>query len=135
MQETRTPQRMEVWYADLPLNKDSCVQGGNRPVVIISNDICNEVNSVITVAPMTRQMKRLALPTHAVIDSPDGGQSVVLAEQIMTIDKSQLDSRMGRIKDYDLEKVEAAILEQLGMKGEQNEQHHHMRTGEQRPSG
>lgn len=121
MERTRAPQRMEVWYANLPLRKDSCVQGGNRPVVIISNDICNEVSSVVTVAPMTRQMKKLNLPTHAVIDTPDGGQSVVLAEQIMTIDKNRLDNRMGRIKDNDLEKVEAAILEQLGMSGKEQQ--------------
>lgn len=114
------PQRMEVWYANLPLRKGSCVQGGNRPVVIVSNDICNEVNSVITVAPMTRQMKKLNLPTHAIVDGPDGGQSVVLAEQIMTIDKSCLDNRLGRIKDNDFEKVEKAILEQLGLSGKEN---------------
>jgi len=111
------PQRMEIWYAYLPMKKGSSVQGGNRPVVIISNDICNEVSSVVTVAPMTRQMKKLNLPTHAVIDTPDGGQSVVLAEQIMAIDKKHLDNRMGRVKDKDLEKVEKAIKEQLGMSG------------------
>ena len=43
------PQRMEIWYAYLPMKKGSSVQGGNRPVVIISNDICNEVSSVVTV--------------------------------------------------------------------------------------
>ena len=116
-----TPRRMEVWYANLPLNTESCVQGGSRPVVILSNDICNEVNSVITVVPMTRQMKKLNLPTHAVIDAPDGGQSVVLAEQIMTIDKDLLDNRLGRIRDYDLEKVENAIKEQLGMSGKEEQ--------------
>lgn len=117
MQRTIAPQRMEVWYANLPMRKNSCVQGGNRPVVIVSNDICNEVSTVITVVPMTRQMKKLTLPTHVIIDAPDGGQSVVLAEQIMTIDKSRLDNRLGRIRDYDLEKVEIAIKEQLGMSG------------------
>lgn len=121
MQRAIAPQRMEVWYANLPMKKGSSVQGGSRPVVIVSNDICNEVNSVITVVPMTRQMKKLTLPTHAVIDAPDGGQSVVLAEQIMTIDKSRLDNRLGRIKENDLEKVETAILEQLGMSGKEEQ--------------
>ena len=113
------PRRMDVWYADLPLHNDSCVQGGNRPVIVISNDICNEVNKVITVVPMSRQMKRLSLPTHVVIASPDGGESVVLAEQIMTIDKSCLNNRLGKIKAHDMKKIETAILAQLGMKGEQ----------------
>ena len=116
-----TPQRMEIWYANLPLNRDSCVQGGDRPVVIISNDVCNEVSSVITVAPMTRRMKKLSLPTHAIIDTPDGGQSVILAEQIMTIDKCCLKNWLGRIKDCDMEKIEAAILEQLGMSGKEDQ--------------
>ena len=117
--------RMDIWYADLPMKKDSCVQGGSRPVVIISNDICNEVNSIVTIAPMTRQMKRLALPTHAIILALDGGQSIVLAEQIMTIDKALLGTRMGRVSEKDIPTVEAAIKEQIGMGGD-NEQHHHM---------
>ena len=110
---------MEIWYANLPLKKGSSVQGGTRPVVIISNDVCNEVNSVITVAPMTRQMKKLSQPTHAIIDTPDGGQSVVLGEQIMAIDKNLLDNRMGRIRDEDVERIENAIKEQLGMSGKE----------------
>ncbi len=110
---------MEIWYANLPMKEGSSIQGGNRPVVIISNDVCNEVSSVITVAPLTSRMKRLNLPTHAVIDTPDGGQSVILAEQIMTIDKDLLDNKLGKIKAHDMEKIEIAILAQLGMKGEQ----------------
>ena len=112
---------MEIWYANLPMKEGSSIQGGNRPVVIISNDVCNEVSSVITVAPLTSRMKRLNLPTHAVIDTPDGGQSVILAEQIMTIDKSCLNNRLGRIKDRDMEKIETAILEQLGMSGKEDQ--------------
>ena len=127
MEHTVFPRHMEIWYADLPLCRDSCIQGGNRPVVIISNDICNEVNSVVTVIPMTRQMKRLSLSTHAVIAAPDGGESVVLAEQIMTIDKKLIDNRLGSVRGEDIAKIEAAVLEQLGMGGEKSdEQHHHM---------
>ena len=124
------PRRMDVWYADLPLRNDSCVQGGNRPVIVISNDICNEVNTVITVVPMTRQMKRLSLPTHVVVASPDGGESVVLAEQVMTIDKNRLDNRLGSVSAADMRKIEAALLEQIGMGGVEHEQHHYMRTGQ-----
>ena len=124
------PRRMDVWYADLPLRNDSCVQGGNRPVIVISNDICNEVNTVITVVPMTRQMKRLSLPTHVVVASPDGGESVVLAEQVMTIDKNRLDNRLGSVSAEDMRKIEAALLEQIGMGGVEHEQHHYMRTGQ-----
>ena len=121
MESVRNPRRMEVWYAVLPLRAGSCVQGGRRPVVIISNDICNEVNSVITVLPMTHQMKRLGLPTHTVVDSPDGSRSVVLAEQIMTVDKGCLTYCLGKIKESDVEKIETSIKDQLGMKGGDHE--------------
>ena len=124
------PRRMDVWYAELPLHNDSCVQGGNRPVIVISNDICNEVNTVITVVPMTRQKKRLSLPTHVVVVSPDGGESVVLAEQVMTIDKTRLDNRLGSVSAEDMKKIENVLLEQIGMRGKENEQHHYMRTGQ-----
>lgn len=105
MQRTIVPQRMEVWYADLPMKMGSSVQGGIRPVVIISNDVCNEVSSVITVAPLTSRMKKLNLPTHAVIDTPDGGHSVILAEQIMTIDKSCLNNRLGKSRLMTLKRL------------------------------
>ncbi len=121
MEKNGTPQRMDIWYADLPMREGSSVQGGGRPVVIVSNDICNAVSTVITIAPMTRQMKKLTLPTHVLIEAPDGDQSVVLAEQIMPIDRSILKKYMGKVKDEEVNKVEAAVKEQLGMKGETNE--------------
>lgn len=117
MDRTVVPRRMDVWYADLPLHSGSCVQGGSRPVVVISNDICNERNSVVTVLPMTRQMKRLELPMHVVVTSPDGEESLVLTEQIMTIDKSLLDNRLGSVSAEDMRKIESALLEQIGIGG------------------
>ena len=126
MKTNEHPQRMEIWYANLPLRSGSSVQGGGRPVVVISNDICNAVSTVITVAPMTRRMKKLKLPTHVVIDVPDGGQSVVLVEQIMPMDKSLLKSRMGKVKDEDEPRIEQAVKEQLGMRSEGNEQHYYL---------
>ena len=120
------PKRMEVWYASIPLHDGSSIQGGSRPVVILSNDICNSVSTVLTVAPMTRRMKKLSLPTHAVIVAPDGKKSVVLAEQIMPIDKDMLTNKMGRVKDEDVAKIEAALREQLGMESERIEQHYYL---------
>lgn len=111
---------MEIWYADLPLNTESSVQGGSRPVVILSNDIGNTFNPVVTVAPLTRQMKKLGLPTHVVIVEPDGLQSVFLAEQVMTIDKSQLSEKMGEVNAADRPWIEQAVKEQLGLSREEN---------------
>lgn len=100
------PQRMEVWYASIPLHDGSSIQGGSRPVVIVSNDICNSVSTVLTIAPMTRRMKKLSQPTHALIEAPDGQKSVVLVEQIILIDKGLLTNRMGKVKDEDVAKIE-----------------------------
>ncbi len=111
------PRCMEIWYADLPMGQNSSIQGGKRPVVIVSNNTCNEVSPIITVVPLTRQKKKLSQPTHAVIADPAGGQSVALAEQIMTIDRTLLDDRIGRVKGSDLEKINRIILTQLGMSG------------------
>ena len=110
------PRRMEVWYAELPLRDGSSIQGGKRPVLIVSNDICNEVNSIVTVIPMTHQLKGLHLPMHVLIETPDRGESLVLVEQITTIDKKQLYNCIGKIRRQDRRIVEAAIREQLGLK-------------------
>ena len=110
------PQRMEVWYADLPLNKDSFIQGGKRPVLILSNNICNERNHILTVIPMTHQIKKLHLPMHVVVEeSPTGGDSLVLVEQITTIEKKLLGSWLGTLKRRDRRAVEAVVREHLGL--------------------
>ena len=90
------------------------VQGGARPVIIVSNDACNEASGIVTVIPLTSQMKRLNLPTHILIHLGDG-DSVALAEQVMTIDQRLLDHRMGRC-DRETE-IEDAMKVQLGLRG------------------
>lgn len=104
------PHRMEIWYAHLPMYKGS-VQGGARPVIIVSNDACNEASKIVTVVPLTSQIKRLNLPTHILIHLGDS-DSVALAEQIITIDQRLLDRRIGKC-DREAE-IEAAIMTQLG---------------------
>lgn len=61
------PKRMEIWYAILPMDKRISVQGGNRPVVIVSNDICNWSSSCVTVAPITTRLKHVNMPTHVIV--------------------------------------------------------------------
>jgi mRNA interferase MazF len=108
---------MDIWYADLPMIRNSCIQGGKRPVVIVSNNTCNEVSPIITVVPLTRQKKKLSQPTHAVIRDPGGDISVALGEQIMTIDRNLLDDWVGKVKNSDCEQIENAIIVQLGLSG------------------
>lgn len=109
------PRRMEIWYASLPLDRRTSVQGGNRPVVIVSNDICNEKSNAVTVAPVTRQIKHMEMPTHVLIMD---GTSMVLAEQIMTIDKRFLDRRIGDCKGQESQ-IEKALMEQIGIKNKE----------------
>ena len=108
---------MEVWYADLPMKMGSSVQGGIRPVVIISNDVCNEVSSVITVAPLTSRMKKLNLPTHCYFEEVRGlpAPSMVSLEQIKTIDKCRIEKYLGKMTREQMIRVEDAIRESLGM--------------------
>ena len=89
------PKRMEVWYAGLDRMTGSFVQGGNRPVLIVSNDVNNTVSPLVTVIPMTSKPKKMYLPTHVWIESDQmigvgkGNTAVasglMLAEQITTI--------------------------------------------------
>lgn len=108
------PKRMEIWYASLPMDRRTSVQGGNRPVVIVSNDICNEKSNTVTVAPITSQLKHLEMPTHVIIEHLRDESSMVLAEQIMTVDKRCLDRKIGDCKELE-GKIEEALLEQIGI--------------------
>lgn len=121
-----TPKRMEIWFARLDRHTDSSVQGGSRPVLIVSNDINNSASSVVTVLPMTSKPKKLYLPTHTWIDSSrltrtegvdeEQGGGLILAEQITTIDKERLLYRIGALKDKTLiTLIERSIIAQLGM--------------------
>lgn len=85
-------------------------------MLIISNDVCNERSSIITVIPMTTQMKHLSQPTHVVLDMEDGNQSMVLAEQIMVIDKRLLDRKIDTCRDAEsISRIEKAVCEQIGI--------------------
>ena len=117
MAEIVKPKRMDIWYARLPMDKRTSVQGGARPVLVISNDVCNERSFVVTVIPMTSQFKHLSQPTHVILTMRDGSQSMALAEQIMPLDKKYLDRRIDTLTDREtIEKIENAVREQVGMK-------------------
>lgn len=112
------PKRMEIWFANLEFRFSSNIQGGRRPVLIVSNDINNARSNTVTVLPMTSKMKRPEMPTHTWIDKEavigmEKG-SMILAEQITTIDKSCLERRLGICEDpTTVKKIEATITEQV----------------------
>lgn len=117
----RTPKRGDIWFADLGRHQNSSVQDGIRPVIILSNDIGNAHADTVTVVPMTGHLKKPELPchTHLFPDSiTDKHQhlepSMILAEQLTTIDKDSLRSYMGHISDADaMNRIENAVIAQL----------------------
>ena len=93
--------RGDMFYADLSPVIGS-EQGGIRPVLVIQNDTGNKYSPTVIVSAITSQMNKNRLPTHIELDSKEFGlksNSVVLAEQIRTIDKSRLKEKIGHIKD------------------------------------
>ena len=96
-----TIKRGDMFYADLSPVVGS-EQGGIRPVLIIQNDTGNKYSPTVIAAAITSQMNKNRLPTHIEIGSEEFGlksDSVVLAEQIRTIDKSRLKEKIGHIND------------------------------------
>ena len=96
--------RGDMFYADLSPVVGS-EQGGVRPVLIIQNDVGNKYSPTVIAAAITSQQNKNRLPTHIEIDSSSCGlksNSVVLTEQIRTIDKSRLKEKIGHINDEEI---------------------------------
>lgn len=110
--------RGDMFYADLSPVVGS-EQGGIRPVLIIQNDTGNKYSPTVIAAAITSQTGKNKLPTHIEIGSDDNGlksDSVVLAEQIRTIDKSRLKEKIGHIDDNSvMSKVNNAIGISFGL--------------------
>jgi len=109
--------RGEIYYAELnPVIGSE--QGGTRPVLIIQNDIGNQYSPTTIVAAITSQIQKAKLPTHVEIDEKKGGlekDSVILLEQIRTIDKSRLKKKLALLDDETMKKVNNALEISLGL--------------------
>ena len=109
--------RGEVFYADLSPVVGS-EQGGIRPVLIIQNDIGNRHSPTVIAAAITSQTGKARLPTHIELSGQSVGlnrDSVILLEQIRTIDKSRLRERMGRLDDGTMSAVNSALAVSFGL--------------------
>ncbi len=109
--------RGDMYYADLSPVIGS-EQGGIRPVLIIQNDVGNKYSPTVIAAAITSQTNKNRLPTHINIDSKEYGlmkNSVILAEQIRTIDKSRLMEKIGQVDDNVMEKVNSALGISFGL--------------------
>ncbi len=109
--------RGDVFFADLSPVIGS-EQGGTRPVLILQNDIGNQYSPTTIVAAITSQISKAKLPTHVEVTSNNSGlekDSVILLEQIRTIDKIRLKEKVASLSDELMEKVAQSIEISLGL--------------------
>ena len=111
--------RGDIFYADLEPVRGS-EQGGVRPVLIIQNDIGNKYSPTVIAAAITSQINKAKMPTHIELAAKDYGlnkDSVILLEQIRTIDKRRLREKIGRIDDGLMASVNNALSISFGLGG------------------
>ena len=108
--------RGDLFFADLEPVRGS-EQGGYRPVVIIQNNIGNQHSPTVIVAPVTSQKKKAGLPTHVDLIQIDGLEkhSIVLLEQIRTLDKSRLGDYIGQLPPDMMNRVNRALVISVGL--------------------
>lgn len=109
--------RGDIYYADLSPVVGS-EQGGVRPVLIIQNDVGNRFSPTVIAAAITSQHSKANLPTHIHLYADNSGlakDSVVLLEQIRTIDKRRLKEKMGYLDNYCMDKVNQALSISFGL--------------------
>ena len=109
--------RGDIYYADLSPVVGS-EQGGLRPVLIIQNDVGNRYSPTVIAAAITSRMGKTRLPTHIDIYADKAGlakDSVILLEQIRTLDKRRLKEKMGHLDDTLMTEVNTAIAVSFGL--------------------
>ncbi|WMJ84345.1 type II toxin-antitoxin system PemK/MazF family toxin [Oscillospiraceae bacterium LTW-04] len=112
-----TVKRGDIFYADLSPVIGS-EQGGVRPVLIVQNDVGNRYSPTVIAAAITSQKDKSKLPTHIELSSQSCGlsrDSIVLLEQIRTIDKRRLKERMGRLDDNSMNQINHALQVSFGL--------------------
>jgi len=112
-----TVKRGDIYYADLSPVIGS-EQGGVRPVLIVQNDVGNKFSPTVIAAAITSQKEKSKLPTHIELQSPGCGlskDSVVLLEQIRTIDKKRLKEKMGQLDNGSMNNINRALSISFGL--------------------
>ena len=112
-----TVRRGDIYYADLSPVVGS-EQGGIRPVLIVQNDVGNRFSPTVIAAAITSQKDKNKLPTHIQVNANDSGlskDSIVLLEQVRTIDKQRLKEKMGHLDERVMKEVNSAIAVSFGL--------------------
>lgn len=116
LQQIMDIKRGELYYADLSPVVGS-EQGGVRPVLVVQNDVGNKYSPTVIAAAVTSKLTKAKLPTHIEIAGRAYGlqrDSVILLEQIRTLDKRRLKERIGALPDSTMRRVDGALLISLG---------------------
>lgn len=109
--------RGELYYADLSPVVGS-EQGGVRPVLIVQNDVGNKFSPTVIAAAVTSRIDKAKLPTHIALGAREYGlvkDSVVLLEQIRTLDKRRLKDRIGALPQDVMKRIDEALMISLGV--------------------
>ncbi len=109
--------RGDIFYADLSPVVGS-EQGGTRPVLVVQNDVGNKYSPTVIAAAITSKINTAKLPTHSEIDAARYGlnkDSVILLEQVRTIDKRRLREKIGRLDEVQMIKVNDALSISFGL--------------------
>ena len=112
-----TVKRGEIYYADLSPVVGS-EQGGIRPVLIVQNDVGNKHSPTVIAAAITSKQEKSRLPTHISVQASSCGlakDSVVLLEQVRTLDKRRLKERMGELDSGSMQQLNDALQVSLGL--------------------
>ncbi len=112
-----TVHRGDIYYADLSPVVGS-EQGGVRPVLIVQNDVGNRFSPTVIAAAITSRMDKAKLPTHIQLGAVGGGlarDSIVLLEQIRTLDKKRLREHMGHLDEASMTRVDQALQVSFGL--------------------
>lgn len=109
--------RGDVYFADLSPVRGS-EQGGQRPVLIVQNNVGNKYSPTVIVAAITAKITKAKLPTHVEVEASQVGllkDSVILLEQVRTIDKTRLIQKLGQLEEEVMLKVNEALIISLGL--------------------
>ena len=109
--------RGDIYFAELNPVQGS-EQGGVRPVLIIQNDIGNTYSPTTIILAITSQINKAKLPTHVELPALESGlrrDSVILAEQMRTIDKSRLKQKVAELNSPTMERIENAVAVSIGL--------------------
>ena len=117
MKENWNYRRGDIYLVDLGTNTGS-KQGGCRPVLLLQNDVGNHYAPTLIVAPISsRYWKKSKQPTHSLIEGIENlvSPSVVLAEQLITIDKVRVKKYLGKVPEEQMQGINQAVMVSLGL--------------------